>query len=419
MINLASLLRKVSTCFVLLMLCSTTSFSGDFAGLFCVDIGTNPPTRIFELATTSITENHYLLNGTHIDQSKIVGSSVGSASVVGNQVYMAVNTTRADLYTNSVSSYQFYFDIATLRGSFWSMTSGQNTFTPWIRTSGKAALVSCDTTVAESVSSCTDTFCDDDMDGYSDDDCNDNDPNIYPGATETCGDGIDQDCNGTDLTCSTGSILDDNDNDGIVFGDCNNNDPTIYPGATEICGDEIDQDCNGVDEICAIDGDQDGYTGKSGDCNDNDPSIYPGATEICGDEIDQDCSGNDLSCNPGSESYIDNGNGTITDSDTGLIWQQNSTKTNSWQSSIDSCNSLTHGGSADWRLPSIDELQSLIETSRSPMIDPVFTGVTCTSIYWSSTASGDSSNAALGVKFGTGTVYVDVTFRSNYYLCVR
>jgi hypothetical protein len=46
---------------------------------------------------------------------------------------------------------------------------------------------------------------DNDGDGYSENqgDCNDNNPNIYPGATEICGDGIDQDCNGADLICNT------------------------------------------------------------------------------------------------------------------------------------------------------------------------------------------------------------------------
>jgi hypothetical protein len=45
-----------------------------------------------------------------------------------------------------------------------------------------------------------------DKDGYTVEqgDCNDKNPDIYPGAPEICGDGIDQDCNGQDLPCSSG-----------------------------------------------------------------------------------------------------------------------------------------------------------------------------------------------------------------------
>ncbi len=44
---------------------------------------------------------------------------------------------------------------------------------------------------------------DNDLDGYSENqgDCNDKEKNIYPSAPEVCGDGIDQDCSGSDLAC--------------------------------------------------------------------------------------------------------------------------------------------------------------------------------------------------------------------------
>lgn len=46
----------------------------------------------------------------------------------------------------------------------------------------------------------------------------------------------------------------DNDGDGFTEsqGDCNNSNAGINPGASEICGDGIDQDCNGIDVICTL-----------------------------------------------------------------------------------------------------------------------------------------------------------------------
>lgn len=88
-------------------------------------------------------------------------------------------------------------------------------------------------------------------------DCNDNDAAINPGTTELCGDLIDNDCDGlVDEGCEPTCA--DKDGDGYLDGlcggtDCNDNDPAINPGATEVCGNGVDENCNGAsDDVCSV-----------------------------------------------------------------------------------------------------------------------------------------------------------------------
>ena len=82
----------------------------------------------------------------------------------------------------------------------------------------------------------------------------------------------------------------DADGDGYTTDiDCDDNDASIHPGAAEIPYDGIDQNCNGLD-LTDVDGD--GYDGGAGgdDCDDNDAAVNPGATEVV-NGVDDDCDG--------------------------------------------------------------------------------------------------------------------------------
>jgi hypothetical protein len=132
------------------------------------------------------------------------------------------------------------------------------------------------------------------------DDCRDDDPATYPGATEACGDGVDNDCDGeTDENC--GDCVDEDADGYCADVDCDDASAAVNPAAAELCGDTIDNDCDGqTDEDCedCTDNDEDGYCDTL-DCNDNDVDIHPNGTEVCHDDIDNDCDGNtDEGCAP-------------------------------------------------------------------------------------------------------------------------
>jgi len=135
----------------------------------------------------------------------------------------------------------------------------------------------------------------------------------------------------------------------------------------------------------------------------------------------------------GANNFVDNGDSTITDRATGLMWSKgDSAKGLNWQEALawaQTKNAANYLGHSDWRLPNAKELQNIVDytrspdTTSSPAIDPLFT---CTGItneagkadfpfYWTGTThisvAGSDANAFSGgyavyVAFGRAMGYM-------------
>jgi len=123
--------------------------------------------------------------------------------------------------------------------------------------------------------------------------------------------------------------------------------------------------------------------------------------------------------NYGINDFIDNQDGTITDRATGLMWQQADDGTaRDWQGALSYAENLTLAGYSDWRLPSVKELQSIVDYSRGPQsthsaaISPLFATTMINypggssgqyPYFWSGTTHLDGANpyaSAAYVAFG-------------------
>ena len=118
----------------------------------------------------------------------------------------------------------------------------------------------------------------------------------------------------------------------------------------------------------------------------------------------------------GKNQFVDNGDGTIIDKATGLIWQKaDSGRGMNWQQALDYAENLNLAGHNDWRLPNAKELQSLVDYTRCPdttdsaAVNPIFDvtpiknegGKKDFPFYWTST-SHVNNRGATGVYVAFG-----------------
>ncbi|MBI5499292.1 MAG: right-handed parallel beta-helix repeat-containing protein, partial [Deltaproteobacteria bacterium] len=171
---------------------------------------------------------------------------------------------------------------------------------------------------------------DEDQDGFAaEEDCNDNDATVHPGADELCN-GVDDDCDGTEDEDAVDAATWHADEDSDGYGDpdatrqaceqssgtvadstdCDDADADVHPGADELCN-RADDDCDGTEDEDAtdqatwfVDGDTDGYgdpdaarqaceqppgtVTDSTDCDDSEGEVHPAADERC-NGLDDNC----------------------------------------------------------------------------------------------------------------------------------
>ncbi len=131
---------------------------------------------------------------------------------------------------------------------------------------------------------------------------------------------------------------------------------------------------------------------------------------------------------PNAESYTNNGDGTVTDNVTGLMWQRATPAGELTQTqAISSCTSLNLAGHNDWRLPSTIELLSIVDYTQSqPAIDGVIfpstppqVFVAATPVASASASFGSSMCSVWVVSFNDGSTDCISATGAGYVRCVR
>jgi hypothetical protein len=112
--------------------------------------------------------------------------------------------------------------------------------------------------------------------------------------------------------------------------------------------------------------------------------------------------------------------GTVSDTSTGLTWQRDFSEARvTWPEADAACSELALDGGG-WRLPSMQELQSLIDESRAePAIDPEAFPATPSEGFWAATALAGVTGSSWFVSFREGIAYNALYAHPYRFRCVR
>ena len=106
----------------------------------------------------------------------------------------------------------------------------------------------------------------------------------------------------------------------------------------------------------------------------------------------------------GVNEFVDNGDGTVSDLATGLMWQKcDDGRGRDWREALDYAEHLQLAGYHDWRLPDQKELHSIVDYRFIPAIHPVFPMSDPRAWFWSSTPFIDMPGQAVYIAFGKAT----------------
>ena len=119
--------------------------------------------------------------------------------------------------------------------------------------------------------------------------------------------------------------------------------------------------------------------------------------------------------------YVDNGDNTVTDTKTGLMWQKRKGPILPQREAARFCSSTRLGGYSDWRLPNMHELLNLVDYSRyGPALDPLFEIRFRSNPYWTINSRVDLWDRSWAVSLWTGkTQYFVPRDTSVCVKCVR